>query len=115
MSCKAGDKLPTTEHIERLKAVMNSKYKNLVSIGTLSGFRISEILNLSLIPGEDRNHIDFEKGKITISKQKNKRRNEPFILFPELETALKEHMENGCSGASIRAATGDYAGLLCCL
>ncbi len=93
MSCKAGDKLPTTEHINKLKEVCNDKYRNLIYIGTLSGFRISEILNLSLVPGEGRNHIDFEKGKITLSKQKNKRRNEPFILFPELIGALKGHIK----------------------
>lgn len=96
-SCKAGDKLPTTEQIEKLKEVCNSKYQNLIRIGTLSGFRISELLNLSLIPGEGRNHIDFDKGKIILSKQKNKRRNEPFILFPELEKALKEYIEQNRS------------------
>jgi len=97
MNCKAGDKLPTRESIEKLKAVMNDKYRNLIRIGTLSGFRISELLNLSLIPGEGRNHIDFDKGKITLTKQKNKRSNEPFILFPELTAALKEHIEQNRS------------------
>jgi len=97
MSCKAGDKLPTTESIEKLKEVMNNKYRNLIRIGTLSGFRISEILNLSLIPGKGRNYIDFDKGKITLSRQKNKRRNEPFILFPELIKALKEHIQQNRS------------------
>lgn len=97
MKCRAGDKLPTTENIEQLKEVMNSKYKNLINIGVLSGFRISELLNLSLISGEGRNHIDFDNGKIVLSKQKNKRMNEPFILFPELETALKEHIEQNRS------------------
>jgi len=92
MSCKAGDKLPTKENIDQLKEVMSDKYRNLITIAALSGFRISELLNLSMVEGEGRNHIDFEKGKITISKQKNKRRNEPFILFPELEEALKEHI-----------------------
>lgn len=47
--------------------------------------------------GEGRNHIDFDKGKIILSKQKNKRINEPFILFPELEKALKEHIEQNRS------------------
>lgn len=97
MKCRAGDKPPSKENIEQLKEVMNDKYKNLIRIGVLSGFRISELLNLSLIPGEGRNHIDFDNGKIILSKQKNKRINEPFILFPELETALKEHIQQNRS------------------
>jgi len=96
-ACKAGDKLPTTENIQKLKEVCNDKYRNLIRIGTLSGFRISELLNLSLVAGEGRNHIDFDNGKIVLSRQKNKRRNEPFILFPELEKALKEHIEQNRS------------------
>ena len=69
------------------------KYRNLIKIGSLCGFRISELLGLSLKPGEGRNYIDFEKGKIIIQKQKNKRSNEPFIIFPELEKELKKHIE----------------------
>lgn len=97
MKCKAGDKLPTKTDVEQLKEVMNNKYKNLITIGTLCGFRVSELLSLSLVQGEGRNYIDFDKGKIILSKQKNKRVNEPFILFPELEKALKEHIEQNRS------------------
>lgn len=93
MKCKAGDKLPTKQNLEQLKEVMNKKYQNLIRIAELSGFRVSEVLNLSLISGDGRNHIDFDKGKITLSKQKNRRVGEPFILFPELKQALKEHID----------------------
>lgn len=92
MVLRTGTKLPTKNAIEQIKAVLPPKYKNLFDIATLSGFRIGELLNLSITPGEDRNYIDFERGIIIISKQKNKRLNEPFIIFPELEKKLKEHI-----------------------
>ena len=51
-TCRAGDKLPTSDSVERLKEVMSEKYRNLITIGILTGFRITELLNLSLIEGK---------------------------------------------------------------
>jgi len=95
--CRAGDKLPTSITMEKMRSVANNKYRNLLKIAELSGFRVSELLALSTIQGEGRNYIDFESGKIVIQKQKNKRVNEPFILFPELEAELKKHIEENRS------------------
>ena len=91
--CRAGDKLPDKETMDKMIDTADEKYANLFRIAKLSGFRISEIIALSLIQGEGRNYIDFENGKIILHKQKNRRVNEPFILFPELEQALKSHIE----------------------
>ena len=91
MKCRAGDKLPTDSAIEQVISVAEPKYKNLLRIAVLSGFRVSEITELSIRQGLG-NWIDFDTGKIIISKQKNKRQNEPFILFPELREALCHHI-----------------------
>lgn len=90
--CKAGDKLPTQCDLNKVIIAAEGKYQSLLRIGSLCGFRISELLALSLIPGEGRNYIDFDAGKITIARQKNGRSNEPFILFPDLTMALKGHI-----------------------
>jgi integrase len=91
--CKAGDKLPKKEDVDKMMAVVGKKHRYLFKLAGLTGFRISELLNLSLIREPNRNYVDFETGKIVIGKQKNGRVNEPFFLFPELESTLKEYIK----------------------
>lgn len=96
--CRAGDKLPDSDVMDKaIQAAMawKKRYGYLLLIGKLTGFRINEILHLSLkkpLPGETdhRNYIDFDKGYIVISKQKNRRVNEPFFIFPELRQAIND-------------------------